>query len=35
MLQIAQTPVAVNPNPELEALAAEKAWKIYWPMGTK
>ncbi len=35
MLRIARTPVAVNPNPDLESLAAEKAWKIYWPMGTK
>jgi len=35
MLKIARTPVAVNPNRDLEALAAENAWKIYWPMGTK
>ncbi|MBZ5531135.1 MAG: haloacid dehalogenase-like hydrolase [Acidobacteriia bacterium] len=35
MLQAAQHAVAVNPNPDLEAFAAEKAWKIYWPSGTK
>ena len=35
MLKIAQNPVAVNPSPDLEATAAERAWKIYWPMGTK
>ena len=35
MLKIARHAVAVNPNPDLEAFAAENAWKIYWPAGTK
>lgn len=35
MLKIARHAVAVNPNPDLEAFAAEKAWKIYWPAGAK
>ncbi|MFI5103582.1 MAG: HAD family hydrolase [Terriglobales bacterium] len=35
MLQAAHHAVAVNPNPDLEAFAAENAWKIYWPVGTK
>jgi phosphoserine phosphatase len=35
MLKIARNPVAVNPNPDLETFAAEQAWKIYWPAGTK
>ena len=31
MLRIARYPVAVNPNPDLEALAREREWTIYWP----
>jgi phosphoserine phosphatase len=31
MLTLARYPVAVNPNPDLEKLAREKAWTIYWP----
>jgi len=32
MLTLARYPVAVNPNPDLEKLAREKAWSIYWPL---
>jgi phosphoserine phosphatase len=35
MLEIARHSVAVNPNADLESIAAEKQWKIYWPDGTK
>jgi len=31
MLTLARYPVAVNPNPDLEKLAREKSWTIYWP----
>lgn len=31
MLILARYPIAVNPNPDLEKLAREKAWTIYWP----
>jgi len=31
MLAIARHPFAVNPNPDLEKLARERAWKIYIP----
>lgn len=34
MLEIAGGAVAVNPNQDLERIAREKAWKIYWPEGT-
>jgi HAD superfamily phosphoserine phosphatase-like hydrolase len=33
MLTIAQHGFAVNPNPDLEQLAGERGWKIYWPDG--
>jgi phosphoserine phosphatase len=35
MLEIAGKAFAINPNPDLEAHAQEKGWKIYWPSGTK
>lgn len=35
MLEIAAKAFAVNPNPDLEARAKEKGWKVYWPAGTK
>jgi phosphoserine phosphatase len=35
MLEMAEKPFAVNPNPDLEKIAMSKGWKIYWPMGTK
>jgi HAD superfamily phosphoserine phosphatase-like hydrolase len=34
MLAIAKCPVAVNPNPDLESLARERAWLIYFPEAT-
>jgi phosphoserine phosphatase len=34
MLTLARHAVAVNPNPDLEKLAREKVWTIYWPKGT-
>jgi HAD superfamily phosphoserine phosphatase-like hydrolase len=35
MLKLARFPVAVNPNPDLEKLARERAWTVYWPDGTR
>jgi phosphoserine phosphatase len=35
MLAIAARAVAVNPNADLERIAREKAWTIYWPDATK
>jgi len=35
MLAIAAHAVAVNPNADLERIAREKAWTIYWPEKTK
>ena len=35
MLRIARYAVAVNPNPDLENLAREREWTIYWPAGTR
>lgn len=34
MLRISRYSVAVNPNPDLEQLAREREWPIYWPQGT-
>jgi phosphoserine phosphatase len=34
MLALAKHPVAVNPNPDLEAMARERGWQIYFPEGT-
>lgn len=34
MLTAAEHPFAVNPNPDLECLARERLWKIYFPDGT-
>jgi phosphoserine phosphatase len=31
MLQMAAHPFAVNPNPDLESLAREKGWRIFYP----
>jgi len=31
MLALAKNAFAVNPNPDLEKLAQEKCWTIYWP----
>jgi len=35
MLTLARFAVAVNPNPDLEKLARERTWTIYWPEGTR
>ena len=35
MLAIARYPVAVNPNPDLERVARERGWTVYWPAGTR
>lgn len=35
MLQIARYPVAVNPNPDLEEVARQQGWTVYWPNGTR
>lgn len=34
MLEIAQHPFCVNPNPDLEVVAKSRNWPIYWPDGT-
>ena len=33
MLAIAQHSFAVNPNPDLEQVARERGWRVYWPDG--
>jgi HAD superfamily phosphoserine phosphatase-like hydrolase len=33
MLQIARYAVAVNPNPDLEQVARQRGWTVYWPEG--
>jgi HAD superfamily phosphoserine phosphatase-like hydrolase len=35
MLVLARFPVAVNPNPDLEKMARERTWTVYWPDGTR
>jgi phosphoserine phosphatase len=34
MLTMAKHAIAVNPNPDLEAAARERGWKVYFPEGT-
>jgi len=34
MLAMAKHPFAVNPNPDLESLARERGWTVYFPDGT-
>jgi HAD superfamily phosphoserine phosphatase-like hydrolase len=34
MLEIAQSPFAVNPNPDLHELAEKRGWRVYWPEAT-
>ena len=34
MLEMARHPFAINPNPDLEALARERGWAVYFPDGT-
>jgi phosphoserine phosphatase len=33
MLEIARHAFAINPNAELERLATERGWRVYWPDG--
>lgn len=35
MLEMAQHAIAVNPNQDLEVIAKKKAWRVYWPEGTR
>ena len=35
MLEMAKHPICINPNADLEQLARERAWPVYWPAGTK
>jgi phosphoserine phosphatase len=35
MLAMAKHSFAVNPNPDLEVVAREKGWRIYFPEGTR
>ena len=35
MLRIARYAVAVNPNPDLEKLAREREWTVYWPTAVR
>ena len=34
MLAIARHPFAINPNPDLEAMARERGWSVYFPGDT-
>jgi HAD superfamily phosphoserine phosphatase-like hydrolase len=34
MLEMVRHPFAINPNPDLEALARERGWPVYFPDGT-
>lgn len=31
MLELAKAPYVINPNPDLEKVARERGWTIYWP----
>lgn len=31
MLELAKTPYVINPNPDLEQVARERGWTVYWP----
>jgi phosphoserine phosphatase len=33
MLELAKWPFVVNPNPDLEHVARERGWSVYWPAG--
>lgn len=35
MLEMATHAIAVNPNPDLEAKARERGWRVYFPEGTR
>ena len=32
MLEMAKYPFCVNPNPDLEHVARERGWTLYWPV---
>jgi phosphoserine phosphatase len=32
MLEMAKYPFCVNPNPDLEQVAREHGWTLYWPV---
>ena len=34
MLAMAKHPVAINPNPDLESMAKQRGWRIYFPAST-
>jgi phosphoserine phosphatase len=33
MLELAKWPFCINPNPDLEQVARERNWPVYWPVG--
>ena len=35
MLEMAERPFCVNPNSDLQKLAEQKGWPVYWPEGTQ
>ncbi|MFZ0793332.1 MAG: haloacid dehalogenase-like hydrolase [Candidatus Korobacteraceae bacterium] len=35
MLEMAKWPFCVNPNPDLERVARERGWPVYWPGGRR
>jgi len=35
MLEMAKHPFCINPNADLEQVAREKSWPIYWPKGAR
>lgn len=35
MLELAKWPFCVNPNPDLEKIARERGWTVYWPEGMR
>ncbi|MGA3056102.1 MAG: haloacid dehalogenase-like hydrolase [Candidatus Korobacteraceae bacterium] len=35
MLEMAKYPICVNPNEDLEQIARERGWPVYWPAGSK
>jgi phosphoserine phosphatase len=35
MLAISRYAIAVNPNPDLEQIARDRKWTVYWPEGTR
>jgi len=34
MLEMAKYPFCVNPNPDLEQMARQRGWTVYWPVGS-